>query len=434
MTKILLCRLGSDYLNILLSAYSINPFRGSEDAVGWNWLLQLYKNFNEENDKIYVVTKKFNEEDTVRGIEEAKLKNVELAIVDVPEALNWFREKHSVFHHMYYILWQKEAYKWAKKSKIKFDIIHHVSMGNYRITGKMYKIKDAYTIFGPVGGGQTTPPALKYYYSKQKVYENYRELVNKVFMYIPWYKKHIKQFDAVYTTNFETKNIIEKLSGRKCEVIADISVPNEMKFLEIQERHNDKIRIIYVGRFIELKGLMFLVDVVKNIKTQRDFEVVLYGSGELEESLRKKINELHLENVMHIFGQVEHTEISQIYRDADIFAHPTFRDSSGLVFAEAMANKLPIVALNQSFAKILNDNSCGLFVNTTQSREKIVNEFADKLCRLIESPDLRDKLGNNGYNFVNTQLTMEKKFETIYMNFKTKSNENFNCKSYYLHQ
>lgn len=159
---------------------------------------------------------------------------------------------------------------------------------------------------------------------------------------------------------------------------------------------------------------MLLVDVVKNIKTDIPFHVSLYGEGELESDIRKKIDEYGLNDVLTIQGKVNYTEISDIYKNADIFAHPTFRDSSGAVFVEAMANKLPIVALNQSLSRDLNEHECGLFVNTEQSKEKIINEFAQKLKELIENYDLRVKLGQNGYNYANTYLTMDYKFDTVY--------------------
>ena len=61
-------------MKILLSAYSINPTNGSEDGVGWNWLLKLSEKFTSPDDEIWVITKKFNEEDTRAGIEKAGLK------------------------------------------------------------------------------------------------------------------------------------------------------------------------------------------------------------------------------------------------------------------------------------------------------------------------------------------------------------------------
>lgn len=401
-------------MNILLSSYSINPYKGSEDAVGWNWLLQVAKHYNKPNDKIYVVTKKFNEKDTVNGIKELRLNNVELIIVDVPNHLNWFREKHSMFHHMYYILWQNEAYKWAKKSKIKFDVIHHVTMGNYRITGNMCKFKKAYTIFGPVGGGQVTPPSLKCYYKTQKIYENYRELINKIFMYFPSYKRKLKKFNSIYAVNKETQKIIEKISGRNCNLLPEIAVSKELQNLEISKVPSNEVKLIYVGRLIELKGIMFLIDVIKEIKTLKKFKLTLYGSGELENDIRKKIKQYSLEDRIELYGEFEHTKISQIYREADIFVHPTFRDSGGAVFIEAMSHKLPIVALNQSLSRDLNEHGCGLFVNVDQSKDEIVKEFANNITTLIENFDLRRKLGENGYNYANNELTWDKKFETVY--------------------
>lgn len=143
-------------MNYLISAYSVNPYKGSEDSIGWNWVLQYEKNYK-EGDRIILLTKKFNEKDTRRGLKEFNIQHVELVIVDVPNALNWFREKHSAFHHMYYILWQHWAWLWVKHSGIRFDVIHHVTMNDYRIPSELYKAKGAKVIWGPMGGAQVTP-------------------------------------------------------------------------------------------------------------------------------------------------------------------------------------------------------------------------------------------------------------------------------------
>lgn len=402
-------------LNILLSSYSVNPYLGSEDSVGWNWTVQLSKIF--PNSTIYLVTKKFNEKDTRRGLKEFGLTNVKLIIVDVPNALNWFREKHSAFHHMYYMLWQEYAYKWAKKSGIHFDIIHHITMGNYRITGKMYKFKDSYTIFGPVGGGQITPPSLKSYYGKAGYYETFRELVNKVFMHLPTYKKRLASFSKLYAVNNETQNIMKQVSGKECDRICDIAIAPDMKNLEINHNDNDTVELIYLGRFIELKGIMLLIDVAKEIKSSRPFHISLYGAGELQNKMQEKIDEYKINDRISIAGSIDHTQVSEVYKDADIFVHPTFRDSGGVVFVEAMAHKLPVVALNQSFQAELNENECGLFVNIHQSKEDIVKEFAENIAKLIDNYDLRTQLGNNGYNYANNTLTLENKVKTIYKDF-----------------
>ena len=86
-------------MNYLISAYSVNPYKGSEDSIGWNWVLQYEKNYK-GGDRIILLTKKYNEKDTRKGLKEFNIQHVELVVVDVPDALNWFSENYSALHHM----------------------------------------------------------------------------------------------------------------------------------------------------------------------------------------------------------------------------------------------------------------------------------------------------------------------------------------------
>lgn len=400
-------------MNILLSSYSINPYKGSEDAVGWNWLLQVAKHFNKPNDKIYVVTKKFNEKDTVKGIKELGLNNVELIIVDVPNYLNWFREKHSMFHHMYYMLWQNEAYRWAKKSKIKFDVVHHVTMGDFRITGKMYKFKDTYTIFGPVGGGQVTPDSLKCYESN-KFYEKFRQMINNATLIFPSYGKSINKFDKVYAVNEETAEIMKQSSGKSIDLLTDVALTDNLKNLHIDKTDNEITKIIFVGRLIEKKGIIFLLDIIKSLQPNLPFTLEIYGDGPMKNKVNSYIIENNLSDKVFLKGTLPYAEIYSVYKHADIFVLPSLRETGGTVLTEAMAHKLPICALNMSISKTLNKHKCGLFANTNQNKEKIIKEFANNLEILVKNPDLRRDLGENGYNYANNELTWDKKFETVY--------------------
>lgn len=403
-------------MNILLSSYSINPFHGSEDGIGWNWLINVCKNFNSPEDRIWVITKKFNEKDTRAGIEKAGLKNVELVIVDVPAALNWFREKYSVFHHMYYILWQRTAYNWVKKSGIKFDIIHHVTMGDFRITGCMYKSKDAYTIFGPVGGGQSTPKSLKCY-EKYKSVEKFREFINKSRAVSPFYKSRIKKFNAVYAINGETYSIMSKALGKKCNMLVEIAVPEEFRNLNIDRETHKTVKIIFVGRFIGKKGVFLLADVIKHMNRSLPFEFEFYGSGPLKEQLNDFIIQNSLSEKVKICGSIPHSDISKVYSEADIFVMPSLRETGGTVLVEAMAHKLPIVALDMSLCSQFKKYNCGIFVDTVQSREKIIDDFAKAIEKLVKEPALRAEFGQNGCEYVDRELNWDRKFDTVYGKF-----------------
>lgn len=399
--------------NILLSSYSVNPYHGSEDGTGWNWTLQLAKHFNEFGDRIYLYTKSVNEADTRKGIEEHGLKNVELKIVDTPYWLNWYREHNSAFHHLYYIMWQWVAYVNAKKSKVDFDIIHHVTMGDFRIPGFMWKMKDAYKIFGPVGGGQSTPASLKDY-ENSKAVEKFRETVNTACSVLPVYKKAIKNFDRVFAVNIETQKLIEKALGRACNRLIELAPEERLKNLVIKRETKKTVSVLYMGRLINKKGIMLFLDVVNSMKCDRDFEVLIYGDGPLKNEVEDYIRRNSLESKVKLCKTVEHDKVTDVYRAADIFVMPSLRETGGNVIVEAMAHKLPVMALNMSISRDLCEFDCGKFVNTDQSKEDIINEFAEKLTELINNPEERKRLGENGYNFVNTELSWDKKFERVY--------------------
>ncbi len=402
-------------MNILLSSYSVNPYHGSEDGIGWNWAVLLSKGF--PDGKIYLVTKTCNEADTRRGIEEYGLENVELVIVDPPYWLNWYREHNSAFHHMYYILWQALAYRWAKTSGIDFDIVHHVTMGDFRITGRMYKMKNAYTVFGPVGGGQSTPKALKDY-ERSKLIEGVREFINRSRAYSPLYKSHIRRFDKVYAINRETAEIISKALGRNCDRLFELALADEFRNLEIKKEKTDGgVRLVFVGRLINKKGLALLIDVINRLDRSLPFRLEIYGGGPMKNELEEKIRLYGLEDRVSLFGEVEHTQISEAYKNGDVFIMPSLRETSGNVLIEAMAHALPVCALDMSICADLKEKDCGIFVNTAADKETILNDFAKALETLITDEELRVRLGENGYRYVNEELSWQRKFETVYRDF-----------------
>ena len=402
--------------NILLSSYSVNPFHGSEDGIGWNWTLQAAKHFNEFGDKVHLYTKTVNEADTRRKIEELGLDNVELRIVDTPYWLNWYREHNSIFHHLYYILWQWVAYTSAKKSKTAFDIVHHVTMVDFRIPGFMWKLKEPFTIFGPVGGGQSTPQALKDY-EKSKAVEKFRETVNKACSVLPVYKKALRNFNSVFAINKETEQDMSKALGKSCNKLVELSLADEFKSLEINREYTGQnVKILYLGRLIQKKGLMLLLDVV-NAMQGENFVLEIYGGGPLQGEIEEYIKTNSLENKVKLCGEIEHAKVSQAYMNADIFVMPSLRETSGNVLVEAMAHKLPLAALDMSVCSDFKQYDCGEFVNVNQSKDEIIKEFAAKLTFLVNSPDERKRLGENGYAFVNSSLSWENKFETVYSDF-----------------
>lgn len=398
-------------MNYLISAYSVNPYKGSEDSIGWNWVLQYEKNYK-KGDRIILLTKKFNEKDTRRGLKEFNIQHVELVIVDVPDALNWFREKHSTFHHMYYILWQHWAWLWVKHSGIRFDVIHHVTMNDYRIPSEMYKAKGAKVIWGPMGGAQVTPRPLKVY-EKNQLVASFREFVNKSCSWNPFYKKALRSYYKIYCINNETQKQISRIVGKDVPLMPELALRDEYKNLPIQKRNNDILRIVFVGRLIGKKGIAFLVDALSLMPTDMDWELLIFGDGDDRALIEKQIADSGIGKNVKLMGNRPLDQIAEAYQQADVFVLPSLRETSGNVLLEAMAYAVPIVAFDTSFCRLLKEVDCGVFVNTEQALEGIKEDYCKAIVTLGQDKELAKQMGLNGYKYVNSKLTWDEKYRII---------------------
>lgn len=398
-------------MNYLISAYSVNPYKGSEDSIGWNWVLQYEKNYK-KGDRIILLTKKFNEKDTRRGLKEFNIQHVELVIVDVPNALNWFREKHSAFHHMYYILWQHWAWLWVKHSEIRFDVIHHVTMNDYRIPSELYKAKGAKVIWGPMGGAQVTPRPLKVY-EKNQLVASFREFVNKSCSWNPFYKKALRAYYKIYCINNETQKQISRIVGKDVPLMPELALRDEYKNLPIRKGNNDILKIVFVGRLIGKKGIAFLVDALSLMPTDMNWELLIFGDGDDHALIEKQIADSGIGKNVKLMGNRPLNQIAEAYQQADVFVLPSLRETSGNVLLEAMAYAVPIVAFDTSFCRLLKEVDCGVFVNTDQALEGIKKDWCKAIVTLGQDKELAKQMGLNGYKYVNSKLTWDEKYRII---------------------
>lgn len=398
-------------MNYLISAYSVNPYKGSEDSIGWNWVLQYEKNYK-EGDRIILLTKKFNEKDTRKGLEEFNIQHVELVIVDVPNVLNWFREKHSAFHHMYYILWQHWAWLWVKHSGIRFDVIHHVTMNDYRIPSEMYKAKGAKVIWGPMGGAQVTPRPLKVY-EKNQLVASFREFVNKSCSWNPFYKKALRSYYKIYCINNETQKQISRIVGKDVPLMPKLALRDEYKNLPIRKGNNDILKIVFVGRLIGKKGIAFLVDALSLMPTDMNWELLIFGDGDDHALIEKQIADSGIGKNVKLMGNRPLNQIAEAYQQADVFVLPSLRETSGNVLLEAMAYAVPIVAFDTSFCRLLKEVDCGVFINTEQALDNIKEDYCKAIVTLGQDKELAKQMGMNGYKYVNSKLTWDEKYRII---------------------
>ena len=134
------------------------------------------------------------------------------------------------------------------------------------------------------------------------------------------------------------------------------------KKLRKELRIKDSTVVIgHVGRFVQQKNHIFLVDVFKEYhKKNPDLKLLLVGSGPLEDEIKKKVERLNLKDSVLFLGQRD--DINKLYSVMDVFCLPSLYEGLPVVGVEAQAAGLPCVFSD----KITNDTV--ITKDTTQSK------------------------------------------------------------------
>lgn len=401
-------------MRILYIAFACNPYVGSEAFCGWSWPLAMRKYC-----EVYVVTRKENRIGIEKYLGEHKINDINFFYYDIPDAINIYY-KSGKMYMPYSVLWQNTSFRFIKKlhEKYQFEYIHQVTLGDFRIVNPAWKLNSKF-IFGPVGGAQLTPESLKSYTLADQKTEQKRKCINQLTVSMPQYKNALKHIWLVLTANRETQEYLGRYirNMKRCDLLTENGVMQEQLHEYRVRPVTDPVVLLWSGRMIPRKGLSFLLDVLKIIKSNNNFLLRLVGDGPEMESLKKKAKALKINDKVDFVGSVPYKEMEKIYLSSDIFVFPSLRETTGTVLFEAMANGLPIVTFDQNGAALLVTDSCGLKVNIHQAVCDIKKDFADKLRILIDNPVKRSEMGKNAYMHVVENYTWASKCKTFYENY-----------------
>jgi glycosyltransferase involved in cell wall biosynthesis len=157
---------------------------------------------------------------------------------------------------------------------------------------------------------------------------------------------------AVIVTSETTAAIVESAFGVPGGIITvahpGVDKPNKPREGAPRgERRPGPVRIFTMGSISPRKAHHVLIEALARIE-DLDWTCVIAGSLEREpevaEALIGQIAMLGLAERVALVGEVDSDEAAAFYADADLFALASVYEGYGMVFAEAQAHGLPIVA------------------------------------------------------------------------------------------
>jgi glycosyltransferase involved in cell wall biosynthesis len=175
--------------------------------------------------------------------------------------------------------------------------------------------------------------------------------------------------------------------------------------------------IVSVARLFRAKGHFELVSALALVKLKHpDVRLAIVGSDYPADSgttqmLREHASKLGVGENVIFTGQ--RSDIAALMAACDIFSLPSFYEPFGLVFAEAMAMKRPVVALtNGGTPEVVEHGKCGLL-----SPPGDIDALAANLLKLLDDPALRTIFGEYGRSRVEQHFTparMASDFAALY--------------------
>lgn len=194
--------------------------------------------------------------------------------------------------------------------------------------------------------------------------------------------------------------LIPAIGEKKC-----VGVSSEQT-VSIRKRYgleNNRV-LLTVGALKERKGQVSVIEALpKILHSYPDVKYIMAGSGEQEILLRRRVQELGLDEHVVFAGRVDNEILNCLYEICDIFVMPHRQVSGTLdtegcptVFLEASAHGKPVIGGNAGgVADAICDRITGFIIDGTN-----VNEVATTVCRLLESPDMLKLMGQAGREYV----------------------------------
>jgi len=206
-----------------------------------------------------------------------------------------------------------------------------------------------------------------------------------------------------YKRLLEVYNKPEKISiiGNGIDPLELDSQPDE----DLKRRYIGKKIILSVGGLEKRKGHDITLMAISEIsKEYRDIKCIIIGDGKERQNLFRLVNKLKLNDFVEFTGALLPREVMRYMSIADIFVLPSWLEPFGIVYLEAMAYGVPIIACKgQGMDGVIIDGEHGFLVEP-----KDVASVVSALRKLLLDEKLRFAMGEKGKKLVLENYTWNK--------------------------
>lgn len=316
--------------------------------------------------------------------------------------MSYYLHQNKQYNVIVYCQQKGELYKKVVELGIQ---VRPISVGNltfldpvklWRLTNQLRKDKPDLIVLNISKDIKSGALAAKYAGVKNIVYRRGSAIAIKNNFLNRWYFKNV--ITNILANSDETKKTINQKNPKlfpedKIQVIYNGLHLDQYKSLPKQDK--ECFVIGNLGRLEYQKNQVALLELAKVLKQKiNNFKIVIGGDGRLMNELKQKASELEIDDVVEFQGYID--DVNLFMSQLDVFLLTSHWEGFGYVLAEASYHEKPVLAYKvSSNPEIVKDRETGYLVEKDD-----IQALSEYILKLKENDNLRNKLGQNGKNFV----------------------------------
>ena len=209
--------------------------------------------------------------------------------------------------------------------------------------------------------------------------DNKQKLINK--------DKELELADLVLVPSLFVKQTLKKSKIDKKKIfVLPYGFPKVNKHKKIFFEKKNKLKLLYVGRLTEDKGINYLIKAITklNINHKNKISVFIIGAGPLEDLVKKKLPDAVFKK------NLQHKLILNEMQKNDVLIFPSLYEGFGLVISEAMSRGMNVISTFRTALSDIGHKNDSFLISPNSSYQ-----IVEKINFLLKYPNQVKKIGKN---------------------------------------
>ena len=295
------------------------------------------------------------------------------------------------------------AYRFLKEKVGEYDVIHD----NQCLAYGLLKIQQlgfplVATIHHPIMVDREAElEAVRWFWKRWKI--------RRWYSFVGMQTKVTRSLSHVITVSEQSREDVARefaIPTERLHVVPNGIETGTFRPLPDVEREENRI-ITTTSSDVPIKGLRYLLEAVASIARERDIRVTVIGKPRKDKGVENLVRELALDSFVEFTGRIEDEEFADYYARATLAVVPSLYEGFGFPAGEAMACKTPVVSTTGgALPEVVGE--AGVLVPPGDSKA-----LADAIASLLDDPERRRRLGEEGYKRVHEHFTWQRAAEKM---------------------